>query len=221
MVIGNLLARLFTAFFCGYAVWAFGRNSKGEGRNTMRQFVKSFALLVLVFTLTGCDRGADVPTVRRDSPYAVPATGEAVPWKNRSVPFNDACVAWNFGQLESPGNPDNAVSSSVLISAPGVYWFRLANVKRDWDVSIRVTGDGGPGDTAGSASIAELVLYSSNGKKLKRGWLPPEVSYSVPDRVAWYSQSKYRIYWLKITVSSIAKGNRLYVRCDQHYSSVW
>jgi hypothetical protein len=187
----------------------------------MRHFLKILAFLVLVFALTGCDRDADVPIMRRASPYALNATVGAVPWKDRSVPFTDACVAWNFGQLESPGNPDNAVSPSVLVSVPGVYWFRLANVKRDWDVSIRVTGDGGPGDTAGSASVAELVLYSSKGKKLKTGWLPPSVAYSVPDRVAWYSQSKYRIYWLKITVSSIAKGNRLYVRCDQHYSSVW
>lgn len=187
----------------------------------MRRFRKIRGLVLLVFALTGCGREADIPVVRRDSPYAVSATGPAVPWKDRSVPFNDACVTWNFGQLESPGNPNNAVSPSVLVQSPGVYWFRFANVKRDWDVSIRVTGDGGPGDTEGSASIAEVTLYSAKGKRLKAGWLPPEAAYRVPDRVAWYSQGKYRIYWLKIAVSSIDSGNRLCVRCDQHYSSVW
>jgi len=196
---------------------------------------KYFACMMIgILTLIGCAQ----PTNSSEEPEvltAKPAENSNFPWDDSTVPYTNAGVVFSttYYRETSPGGivvasstqdeSVNGISYYAMCDSPGVYWFKFTNFKTNYDSAEFVSSADAIIDgkrysfNDDTVDITGKQLYNKNGLSLAT-----LQTINNPKDLLDHCTYSYKVstlssdtYWLKLTVSSVEYGSRIYIYCRQ------
>ena len=166
---------------------------------------------------------------------AKPALNSNYPWEDSSIPYTDACISFSkkYYQQTVPGGVIsvssslsenvNGIDSYAICDSPGVYWFKFSNFRSNCNeaefvclANATINGQRYSYED-NSVDVSEKKLYSKNGVLIASLQTISDTKDIL--EYCYYKHTlsalSYDTYWLKLTVTSIDKGNHIYVWCSQ------